>query len=149
MCILIYLFTQRKVVPKKILSQWKCRCWWICQNHTMVIIENLRIVSHCGRRHIWAVQWDDELGEVGIAWNKHHKVMGLSRMALPKLSSRIHILMLIHFMWWLWSVTWMQGRGAEGSSPSTLGVTLAGSLALSGFDSVGQYLHLRKVRTWN
>lgn len=37
------------------------------------------------------------------------------------------------------------GAGSGGQLSSTLGVTLAGSLALSGFDSVGQYLYLRKV----
>lgn len=111
----IFIYTKKSGIWRKIWSQWKCRCCRSGPKHTMVI-ENLRTVSHCGRRHIWAVQWDDELGEVGTVWNKHHKIMGLSRMALPKLSSRIHILTLIHFMWWLWSVTWMQWRGGEGSS---------------------------------
>lgn len=41
---------------------------------------------------------------------------------------------------------WLGCRGGSGGQlSSTLGVTLAGSLALSGFDSVGQYLYLRKV----
>lgn len=102
--------------------------------------ENFRIVSHCGRRHIWAVP-------VGWwTWQKQNSfetniIRSWVCLGWPCQSS------LLEFIFWCWFILcddsdlWLGCRaGSGGQLSSTLGVTLAGSLALSGFDSVGQYL---------